>query len=118
MRYLSESVDDFDLVYGVYAWTQPAVYAEDIVVDDDREGEVVKHVGEIVPDICVAVFSRTLGVEAVGLGYAARFVVSADEVNAMWVAKLEADEEGYCFDTEETAVYIVAWLGRLEGLAQ
>lgn len=57
MRYLSETVNDFDLVYGVDAWTQPAVYAEDIVVDDDGEGEVVEHVGEIVPDICIAVFS-------------------------------------------------------------
>lgn len=57
VRYFSESVDDFDLVYGVDAWTQPAVYAEDIVVDDDGEGQVVEHIREIMPDVCVAIFS-------------------------------------------------------------
>lgn len=43
-------------------------------------------------------------------------MVSADKVDAVWIAKLEADEEGDCFDTEETAVYIVAWFMVLEGM--
>ena len=35
MRYLSETIDDLDLVDAVYAWTQAAVHAEDLVVDHD-----------------------------------------------------------------------------------
>jgi hypothetical protein len=36
-------------------------------------------------------------------------VISADEVDAVGITKLEADEEGDCFDTEEAAVYVVAY---------
>jgi hypothetical protein len=42
------------------------------------------------------------------LGDAARLVVTADEVDAVGVTQLEADEEGDCFDAEEAAVDIVA----------
>jgi len=78
MRYLSESINNLDLVDAVDARTEAAMYAEYLVVNDNAEGEVVEHVGEVVPDIGVAVFARAFCVEAVGLGYAAGFVVSAD----------------------------------------
>lgn len=86
------------------------MHTEDLVVDDDAEGEEVEHVGEVVPDVGVAVFASAFGVEAVGLGDAAGFVVAADEVHAVRVAEFEADEEGYGFDGEEAAVDVVAWV--------
>ena len=36
-------------------------------------------------------------------------MVAADEVDSMWVAKLEADEEGDRFDRKEASVYIITW---------
>jgi len=39
--------------------------AKDLVVDDHTQREKVKHVGKIMPDIGVAVFARTLGIESV-----------------------------------------------------
>lgn len=84
------------------------MHTEDCVVDYYRQSEVVEHVGEVVPDVGVAVFARALGVEAVGLGHAAGLVVATDEVDAVGVAEFEADEEGNCFDAEEAAVYVVA----------
>lgn len=42
-----------------------AMYAEDLVVDDHAQREIIKHIGEVVPDIGIAVFSRTLGVKSV-----------------------------------------------------
>ena len=98
VRYLPEAIDDFDLIDTVDAGTQAAVHAEYLVVDDDREGEEVEHVGEVVPDVGVAVFAIAFGVEAIGLGDAAGLVVAADEVHAGGVAQFEADEEGDCFD--------------------
>ena len=98
VRYLPEAIDDFDLVDAVDAGTEAAVHAEDLVVDDDGEGEEVEHVGKVVPDVGVAVFAVALGVEAVGLGDAAGLVVAADKVHAGRVAQFEADEEGDCFD--------------------
>ena len=86
------------------------MHAEDLVVDDDREGEEVEHVGEVVPDVRVAVFAVAFGVEAVGLGDAAGLVVAADEVHAGGVAQFEADEKGDCFDREKATIYVVAWM--------
>ena len=108
MRYLSESVDYLDLVDAVDTGAQAAVYAEDLVVDDAGQAEVVEHVGEVVPDGRVAVFAAALGVEAVGLRDAARFVVAANEVYALRVTEFEADEEGDGLDAEEAAVDVVA----------
>lgn len=79
------------------------------VVDYDGKGEEIEHVGEMVPDVGIPVFPGALGVEAVGLRDAARFVVAADEVDSVRIAQLEADEERYCFDGEQTAVNVVAW---------
>ena len=36
-------------------------------------------------------------------------MVAADEVDSMWVAKLEADEEGDCFNRKEASVDIITW---------
>lgn len=84
------------------------MYAEDLVVDDDRQRQEVEHVCEIVPHVCVAVLSGTLGVEAVRLGNASRLVIATDEVNSVWVAQLQADQERDCFDREKTAINIIA----------
>lgn len=89
---LAEAVDDLDLVDGVDGGREAAVHAEDLVVDDDGEGEEVEHVGEVVPDVGVAVLAGALGVEAVGLGHASRLVVAADQVHAVRVPELEAYE--------------------------
>lgn len=39
--------------------------AEDLIVDDDGERKEVEHVGEIVPDVRIAVFAIAFGVESV-----------------------------------------------------
>lgn len=87
MRDLTEPVDDLDLIDGVYRWRETCVvvarlassvpdqesshakltsmHAEDLVVDDNTQGEEVEHVGKIMPDIGIAVFPRTFGVESV-----------------------------------------------------
>jgi len=62
------------------------VHAEYLVVDDDRQRQEIEHVSKVMPYICIAVFSRALGVEAVRLGYATRFVVATDEVDSVWIA--------------------------------
>lgn len=60
--------------------------AKYFVVDHYTQREVVEHVGEVVPDIGVAVFAGTLCVEAVGLGDTAGLVVAADKVDSVGVS--------------------------------
>lgn len=84
------------------------MYAKDLVIDDNGQSEEVEHVGEVVPHICVAIFARAFRVEAVRLGDTARLMVAADEVDAVRVAQLQADEEGDGLNGEESAVDIIA----------
>jgi len=106
--YFSEAIDDLYLVDGVYGGREPTVDAKDLVVDNDRKCEEVKHVCKIVPHVGVPIFARALCVESVGLGYAAGLVVAADEVDSVGIAQLEAHEQRNGFDGEETAINVVA----------
>jgi hypothetical protein len=108
VRNLSEAVDDLDLINAMNAGRQTTVDAEDLVVDDAGEGEVVEHVGKVVPDSSVAVLAAALCIEAVGLGDSSRLVVATDEVDAVGVAEFETDQQRDGFDTEETAINVVA----------
>lgn len=67
------------------------MYAENLVVDYDAEGEEIEHVREVVPDVGVSVLASAFGVEAVGLGDTAGLVVSAYEVDTFGVSEFEAD---------------------------
>lgn len=100
MRDFPKPINDLDLVNRMDARTQPAMHAENLIIYHAGQAEVIEHIREVMPDGGVAVFARALGVEAVGLGDAAGFVIAADEVDAGGVAEFEADEEGDGFDTE------------------
>lgn len=63
------------------------MYAEYLIVDDNTEREEVKHVGEVVPDISIAVLPRTLGVKAVGLRNSSRLVVASNQMDAVGVSQ-------------------------------
>ncbi len=59
---------------------------KDLIVDDDAQGEKIKHVRKIMPDVGVAVFARTFRVESIGLRHAARLVVASNEMHATGVS--------------------------------
>lgn len=94
VRDFLDSVESPDVVEGINAGGETAVEAKDLVVDEGREGEVVEKVGEVLPDIGVAVFAEALVVEAVDLGDLARLVVAAEDGDALRVSDLESDEQG------------------------
>ena len=100
MWYLPEPVDDLDLVDAVDAWAEAAVDTEDLVIDDDGQGQVVEHIRKVVPHIGIAVFATAFGVEAIRLCYTAGFVVATNEMDSIRVSKLQAHEEGDGFDAE------------------
>ena len=102
------SVETPDVIEGVDAWGEATMEAEDLVVDEGSEGEVIEEVGEILPDVGVAVLAEAFVVEAVDLGDLAGFVVAAEDGDARWVADFEGDEEGDGFDGVVAAVYVVA----------
>ena len=65
MWYLSEPVDDLDLVDAMDAWAETTVNTEYLVIDDDGQGQVVEHIRKVMPHIGITVFATAFGVEAV-----------------------------------------------------
>ena len=110
MWYLPEPVDDLDLVDTMDTWAETTVYTEYLVIDDDRQGQVVKHIRKVVPHIGITIFATAFCVEAVRLSYTTGFVIATDEMNSIWVSKLEAHEKGDGFNAEKTSIDIVTYI--------
>ena len=108
VRDLLYPVQRADVVQRVDTRGEAAVQAEDLVVDERRQGQVVEEVGEEFPHVRVAVFAQALVVEAVDLRDLARLVVAAQDGDALGVADFERDEEGHRLDGEVAAVDVVA----------
>ena len=68
--------------------------AEDLIVDESSQGQVVEEIGKVLPDICITIFAQTFVVEAVDLSNLAGFVIAAEDSDARWVANFESDKEG------------------------
>lgn len=86
MGYFSISVNDFNLVDGVNGRGETTMNAKDLIVDHHAQGEKIEHVGEIVPNIGIAILSCALRVEAIGLGDAPGFMIAANEMDALRVS--------------------------------
>lgn len=65
--------------------------AEDLVVDEGGKGEVIEEVGEVLPNVCVAVFSQAFVVEPVYLCDLARLVVAAENRDALRITDFEGN---------------------------
>ena len=55
------------MIKGVDAWRETTVQAEDIVLDDGRERQVIEQRGELLPDFRISVLAEALVIEAVYL---------------------------------------------------
>mmetsp|Transcript_48227 Transcript_48227/g.114762 ORF Transcript_48227/g.114762 Transcript_48227/m.114762 type:complete len:205 (+) Transcript_48227:163-777(+) len=95
---LDEAVQLLHVLDPVQRRRKAAVGAEDGVVDNRGEGEVVEEVGEALPYVRAAVLADALVVEAVDLGDLARLVVSAQDRDPVRVPELEEHDEGDALD--------------------
>ncbi len=103
-----DSVERSDVVEGVNAGRQPAVQAENLVVDECSEGEIVEEVGEVFPDISIAVFSQTFVVKAIDLGNLSTLVVPSKDGDSGRVSDLQGDKEGHRLDGVVATIYVVS----------
>lgn len=42
-----------------------SMHTEDLVVDDNAQGKKIEHIRKVMPNVCVSVLSRTLGIESI-----------------------------------------------------
>ena len=94
MGHLLDAVELADLVESVNRGGKTAMQAENGVVDDSGEGQVVKKLGEVDPDIRVAVLAKAFVVEAVHLGDLAHLVISTEDGQSVLETHFQGDEEG------------------------
>lgn len=110
---LLNTIESSDVVQGIDGWGEAAVEAENLVVDEGGEREIVEEVGEVLPDVGVAVLAEALVVEAVDLGDLAGLVVSTEDGDALWIADLEGNEKSDGLDGVVATVDIVAYKAHL-----
>ena len=78
-----------------------------LVLNQSGQGEVVEEVGEVSPDVRVAIFPQALVIEAVNLCDLSRFVISAEDCNTIAVAKLKSNEESHGFNRVVASVDVI-----------
>jgi hypothetical protein len=91
-----------------YTTPQPATRCTYLVVNERCQGKKIKQVGEEPPDVGIAVFTQALVVETVHLSNLARFVIAAQDGDAIAVSQLEGDEERDGFNRVVPSVDVVA----------
>ena len=107
VRSLLNPIELPNLVQSVDTWREAAVEAEDGVVDDSRQRQVVEQLGELLPNVRVSILAQAFVVEAVHLGDLARLVVASQDRDSVPVADLERDKQSDSLDTIIAAVDII-----------
>lgn len=87
---------------------QPAVHAQDLRINDGREGKGIEALRAIPPHSRIAVLAETLVVKPVHLRNLPRFVIAAQQRDVAGILELEAEEEREGFDAVVAAVDKVA----------
>ena len=65
MGRLLHSIELTNLVQGVDTWRETTVETEDLVFNDSRQGQVVKKLSELLPDVGVTILAQALVIESV-----------------------------------------------------
>lgn len=103
-----EAVDGANVVEGIDRRGETSVKAEDLIIDKSGKREIVEEVGKEFPNVGVAVLSQAFVVETVNLGDLPRFVITAEDGNAVAVAYFHRDEEGDGLDGIVTPIDVVS----------
>lgn len=93
MRDFLLSIDCANLVEGLDAGGKAAVDAEDSVVDDGGEGDVIEDVGAVLPHVDASVFPQALVVKAVHLRDLPALVIAPYEEDPIGVSDFECQEQ-------------------------
>ena len=107
VRHLLETVDAVDVVHGADERGDASMHTHDLVVDQSRNAQAIKHVDEVLPRVRASVLLHALVVETVHLRDLASLVVATEQRDAVGVARLQREEQLDTLDAEVTAIHVV-----------
>jgi len=102
------SVELLDLVKGVDTWRKSSVKAEDVSLNDSSQWKIVKERSEVLPNVCISVFSKALIVEAIDLSNLLGLVVTSQDGDSVWISDLEGYQESDGLNRVVASVNVVA----------
>lgn len=108
------AIESPDVVKGIDAWRETTVKAEDLVIDQSGQGEVIEEIGEIFPNVGIAVFSETLIVETIDLGDLTGFMISSKNSDSARVSDLQSYKKRHCLDRVITTINVIACIDKLK----
>jgi hypothetical protein len=79
-------------------------------IHDRPQTQVIKHLTAISPHIATPVLSLTFVVESINLRDLARFMISADEGDSIWIPHFEKKQKEERLDRVESTINKVAWV--------
>ena len=108
MRDLLISIQVVDVLEGFDQGRKSAMNANNFIGNDSRDGNVVEHVGEVLPHMRRVVFLLALHVETVVLSDSSCFMVSSDEYNPRWELDFQQTEQSNDLYRMSPSVNVVA----------
>ena len=109
MGYFLLPINGPDFVDGVVdSRAEPTMHAEDRVINDGSQREVVENISAVPPDVEGTVFSEALVIEAVNLSDLSAFVVSPYECNHIGISDFVGEEKQKSFHAIEPSVHEIS----------
>lgn len=108
------AIESPNVIEGIDAWGETTVKAEDLIIDQSGQGKVIEEIGEIFPNVGIAVFSETLVIETVHLGDLTRFMISSEDSDSARVSDFQSYKKGHSLNRVITSINVITYIERLE----
>lgn len=82
--------------------------AEDLVLNNSGEWQVIKELSEVFPDGWTAIFPEALIVEAINLGNLSGLVVSSQDSDSVSIPDLQGNKECHSLDTVIASINVIS----------
>lgn len=98
-----------NVVQRVDTWRKTAMKTEDLVVDEGGKRQIIEKICEALPDVGIAILSKTFIIEAVNLCNLTRLVVAAEDCDTLWIPNFQSHKECYSLDRVVPSINIIAY---------
>lgn len=81
--------------------------AENLILDDSSERQVIEELGELLPNVCVAILSQTFIIETIHLCDLSALVIASEDGDSILITHLKGDEKSHRLNTVVATIDVV-----------